>query len=953
MPYTYGQLIVSRAGSGGILQVYASHHASNSGAINEGLRYRTGWNSGGWQAWSTLLDDRLWRKYIFANKNIGRTTLTVTDSTWAVTSGTDVFGLSFKDTGLTYTPSGGSATASSDTGDWRAWLTCATDSNTVKLNMRIDGSFQSDVLYSSYIDASGAAQPTAGKLAGLTGAHSRLYGNALYISNPTTTNDQGWIRVLGTAETDTVLEIATGDDGGAGEQIVCRQYNTSNVVARQATLLDTSGNTSFPGQVSCVGRSTTDTATADYYHTGGLQIYESNLVGNTQDNFAYAPRIGFHWRNRIAATLSFHKDGIFYFRSQNGTSRATVDANLSGIISRAGVSKSWYQGRDSAIIKTTSYSGYDAILSMKTTAGDWALGVYTDNIMYFTYILDSNYSSNTNTVTKQFIFNPNGTLTATTFNGALSGNASTATKWYSAQKVYVTLGTASTTTTIQGGSSSAQTIGVNGTLAIGNGGTNATTAENATWNLLHVADPGNLNNAKRMGNFKISNTTTNTPVATMWGATWNIVDDSAAGNNGTSGSTWQLVFQSASNNMWLRCITNAGSWSAYAKFLSDKNYTDYTVTKTGGGASGTWGISVTGSSGSCTGNAATATTASYANVINNDSGRRASSEYMHADGKMRFYLATSSMTTGKPPTGDGFIIKGGWDNTGGWDAMISWSNSGHASVRGSSGSGNATNHTQSWKAWNTILDSDNYKTYCTPANIGAAASSHSHSYLPLAGGTMTGAINFNNKGACSIYNGPNDINNAAGGALGNLVISSWYGVSFTTSCTGQTYTGTNAFSINCRTGYAYCGRMYNAVWNDYAEFRKGDTIEPGRCMIETTSGVMTLSSERLQPGAKIISDTYGYSMGETKDAKTPIAVSGRVLAYPYRNSVHYQLGAAVCSAPGGTVDIMSREEIMMYPERIVGTVSEIPNYETWHAQNEDESHSTNIQVNGRIWIYVR
>ena len=53
-------------------------------------------------------------------------------------------------------------------------------------------------------------------------------------------------------------------------------------------------------------------------------------------------------------------------------------------------------------------------------------------------------------------------------------SASTAAKWTSAQTVYVTLGTASTTTTIQGGSSSAQTIGVSGTLGVGNGGTGAT-----------------------------------------------------------------------------------------------------------------------------------------------------------------------------------------------------------------------------------------------------------------------------------------------------------------------------------------------------------------------------------------------------------------------------------------------------------------------------------------------
>ena len=64
-----------------------------------------------------------------------------------------------------------------------------------------------------------------------------------------------------------------------------------------------------------------------------------------------------------------------------------------------------------------------------------------------------------------------------------TGNAATATQWASAQKVYVTLGTASTTTTIQGGSTNAQTIGVNGTLGIGNGGTGLTSSPSMLTNL--------------------------------------------------------------------------------------------------------------------------------------------------------------------------------------------------------------------------------------------------------------------------------------------------------------------------------------------------------------------------------------------------------------------------------------------------------------------------------------
>jgi hypothetical protein len=86
-------------------------------------------------------------------------------------------------------------------------------------------------------------------------------------------------------------------------------------------------------------------------------------------------------------------------------------------------------------------------------------------------------------------------------------------------------------------------------------------------------------------------------------------------------------------------------------------------------------------------------------------------------------------------------------------------------------------------------------------------------------------------------------------------------------------------------------------------------------------------------------------MGATPTAQTPVAVAGRVLVYPYQNRNNYHAGMAVCSAPGGTVDIMTREEIRDYPDCIVGIVSEIPEYEEWG--------SDNVKVNGRIWIRVK
>lgn len=160
----------------------------------------------------------------------------------------------------------------------------------------------------------------------------------------------------------------------------------------------------------------------------------------------------------------------------------------------------------------------------------------------------------------------------------------------------------------------------------------------------------------------------------------------------------------------------------------------------------------------------------------------------------------------------------------------------------------------------------------------------------------------------------------------------------------------SASNLNC-TGSFSATKVTNAVWNDYAECRQVEIEEPGYCVTETISGEMIKTYERLQAGCKIISDTYGTLMGYTDVARTPIAVAGRVLVYPYRNKEEYSLGAAVCSAPGGMVDIMTRDEIMMYPERIIGTVSEIPNYEIWRGGNQDGKDD--IKVNGRIWIYVR
>lgn len=140
-------------------------------------------------------------------------------------------------------------------------------------------------------------------------------------------------------------------------------------------------------------------------------------------------------------------------------------------------------------------------------------------------------------------------------------------------------------------------------------------------------------------------------------------------------------------------------------------------------------------------------------------------------------------------------------------------------------------------------------------------------------------------------------------------------------------------------------KVRGAVFNDYAEYRESNVLEAGYCVIETGKGDLIKSTERLQLGANIISDTFGFSIGETETAKTPIAVCGRVLAYPFEDISLYTPGAAVCSGPDGKISLMTREEIKEWPDAIVGYVSEIPNYEVWGSEN--------INVNGRIWIKIK
>lgn len=146
--------------------------------------------------------------------------------------------------------------------------------------------------------------------------------------------------------------------------------------------------------------------------------------------------------------------------------------------------------------------------------------------------------------------------------------------------------------------------------------------------------------------------------------------------------------------------------------------------------------------------------------------------------------------------------------------------------------------------------------------------------------------------------------------------------------------------------------LFGAAWNDYAEFRKDnqeEEQEPGRCVSECGDGSLALTTKRLQRGCEIISDTFGFAIGqdEKNGYNTPVAISGRVLAYIYegKEAAKSHIGWPVCSGPGGTVSIMTEEEEEKHPSRIIGIISEIPDYEYWGAKS--------VAVKERVWIRVK
>ena len=138
------------------------------------------------------------------------------------------------------------------------------------------------------------------------------------------------------------------------------------------------------------------------------------------------------------------------------------------------------------------------------------------------------------------------------------------------------------------------------------------------------------------------------------------------------------------------------------------------------------------------------------------------------------------------------------------------------------------------------------------------------------------------------------------------------------------------------------GVMHGAAWNDYAEKRICiDDVKPGQVVCENGDGTLSLSNKKLQKVPYIVSDTFGIIIGEDSDNYIPVAVAGRVLTYVDKK---VEVGDVLCAGENGFATPMSPNEVVYFPDRILGVVSEIPDYDTWNNK---------VDVDNRVWVKIK
>ena len=297
-----------------------------------------------------------------------------------------------------------------------------------------------------------------------------------------------------------------------------------------------------------------------------------------------------------------------------------------------------------------------------------------------------------------------GTARTISLSGAVTGSASV----NGSQNVTIT-------TTYQFGSIDGRYVGGNKTAHHGSSGTayTADTYSSTFVNKAFVAFAERGSWAYANNGYVSTDTGVNIPLAGtaifQWGANDTNKTQLYITPHNNSG-----VSNPAANEMLFYTSNGSGYTSAWTRVLTHRNYTNYTVTKTGGGASGTWGISITG-------NAATANRI-LSHTISDTLANKTTPGYLyHASG--------SNSVADKPSGVDAFGVFT-MQTAPGWYGQILMSSNTSTGLYWRT----ATTLSGGWKK---ILDSSNYTAYINPANFVTALGT-SGNYLTW---TKNGVVN--------------------------------------------------------------------------------------------------------------------------------------------------------------------------------------------------------------------
>ena len=308
------------------------------------------------------------------------------------------------------------------------------------------------------------------------------------------------------------------------------------------------------------------------------------------------------------------------------------------------------------------------------------------------------------------------------------------------------------------------------------------------------------------------------------------------------------VSNPAANEMLFYTSNGSDYTSAWTRVLTHRNYTNYTVTKTGGGASGTWGISITG-------NAATANRI-LSHTISDTLANKTTPGYLyHAGG--------SNSVADKPSGVDAFGVFT-MQTASGWYGQILMSSNTSTGLYWRT----ATTLSGGWKK---ILDSSNYTAYINPANFVTALGT-SGNYLTWTKNGVVNNLTVPYATASSRINSSSSVQNT-----GLTYYSSGSFVVGVTAAGGQWGMPSDSQDAAYKNGQ--CLRMYwgSTYYTDILSGPNNMGTTHGLYMRQIVSGAVATGT--FAGGWRLILDSYNYHRyGDTRYV-TSLGTNGNYLTW--------------------------------------------------------------------------